>query len=133
MLVDKLSASRFLRILKFSELEQVLAAEKFVAAERLPLRIKSFAAARATLTLPRVSLALVGTFPRILDGFHESDDAIVTLLAEPANGGIINGVPVANTSIGILRGRSRYSMFEKAPNWYFSLRVDASVRARGWP
>lgn len=133
MLVDELSASRFLRILKFSELEQFRAAERFVAAESIPLRIKSFSATRATLALPRVSVALLGTFPRILDGVHEGDDTIITLLAEPANGGIINGVPVTNTSIGFLRGHARYSMFEKAPNWYFSLRVDRSVTARGWP
>ena len=104
-----------------------------MAAESIPLRIKSFSAARATLQLPRVSVALFGSFPRIRDAAYDGPDAIVTLLAEPANGAIINGVAVTNTSIGFLRGRSRYSWFEKAPNWFFSLRVDRSVRARGWP
>lgn len=133
MLIDELSASRLLRILKFSDLEQFSASERFVAAESIPLSVKTFSAARVTLVLPRLSVSLLGTFARILDGVLEGDDSIITLLAEPANGGIINGVPVTNTSIAFQRGRSRYSMFEKVPNWYFSLRVDSSVAARGWP
>jgi AraC family ethanolamine operon transcriptional activator len=133
MLIDELSASRLLRISKFSELERFRAAERFVAAESIPLRVKSFSATRATLVLPRVTVALLGSFPRILDAVHEAPDAVITLLAEPANGAIINGVPVTNTSIGFLRGHARYSWFEKAPNWYFSLKVDRSVAARGWP
>src|SRR5204863_8672993 len=127
MLFDELSASRVLRISGFTDLERFRAGERFVAAESIPLRIKSFSAARATLSLPRVSVALLGSFPRILDGLHDGPDAIITPLAQPANRAIINGIVVTNASIGFLRGRSRYSWFEKAPNWYFSLRVDRAV------
>jgi AraC family ethanolamine operon transcriptional activator len=132
-MLDQLSASRILRIARFSGLEQLAADERFVAAESIPLRIKSFSAARATLPLPRVTLVLHGSFPRILDGVYDGDRAIITLLAAAPNGAIINGIPVTNGFIGVLRGRSRYSMFEKGANWYFSVRVERPLGLRGWP
>lgn len=133
MLFHQLSTSALLRIVEFNDLEQFSAAERFVDSQSIPLRMKAFFAARATLTLPRSTVVLLGSFPRILDAVYDGDDSIVVLAAEPPDRATINGMPIGSNSIGILRGRSTYSALERAPNWYFSMKFDQSVAGRGWP
>lgn len=118
---------------KFVELEQYRAAERLADAESIPLRMKSFSASCATLTLPGAKVALHQTFPRILDTVCNQADPIVIVPAAPVTGVIINGIPVTNNSIGFARGHSSYSVLEKASNWYFTIVLSRSVEGRAWP
>jgi AraC family ethanolamine operon transcriptional activator len=133
MLFDQLSASSVLRICKFTGLEQLRAAQRFADTESIPLRMKSFAASRAILTLPGSTVVLFESFPRISDAVYKQANPVIMLPAAPVNGAIINGIPVTNNSIGFARGYSSYSLLEKAPNWYFSMVFNRSVEERGWP
>ena len=95
--------------------------------------MKSFSASRAILALPGATVVLLHSFPRIVDAVCSQANPVIMLPAAPVNGAIINGIPVTNNSIGFGRGNSGYSLFEKAPNWYFWMVFDQSVDERGWP
>lgn len=133
MLLNQLSPSRRLKIVRFTEEKIWHTAQRFVVAESIPLRLETFAASRARLILPQATVALVGSFPRILDGIYGHADPIVVIPASAPSGATVNGIPVEDRTVGIICGQASYSLFEKLPNWFFTMRIDASARRRGWP
>ena len=82
MLFDRLSASRALRTFRITDLEQYRTEERFVDSVSIPLRMKSFCASRASLTLPHCTMILAQSFPRLLDAVYRRANPLVVLMAE---------------------------------------------------
>jgi AraC-like DNA-binding protein len=133
MLFDGLSASTALRVERFDDIDAFHATEIIGGARSVPLRLKEFSAARATLVLPSCQLVLLRSFARIHDSSFKTTGSFVILPMTSRVDATINGVALSDRSLIFLRGSASGRSVESSGNLHAIINFVRPMDGRGWP
>lgn len=133
MLFEGLSSSAALTVTRFTDIDRFCSTEVVGGARIIPLRLKAFSAARASLVLPSCQLVLLQSFPRIMDAGLETSGAFAVVPMIGSNEAIVNGVAIDSRSLMFLRGRDTGRIVEPHGNLYVIVNFNAPMSGRGWP
>ena len=111
MLLKNSSASSALSLDEYADIDRFRDSERYVRAESIPLSADRFSAARASLELPSCTLSLVGTFPRIINGYDTGDRLILVVPMDGISSARINGQPMGQCLL-LLKGSVNCTVLE---------------------
>ena len=131
-LFDTLTDSSALRISRFPDIDQFHSIERLAEAYSIPLDLRDFAAAFATVTLRSCSIFLQHTFPRILQAQYRASGTIIAFaMNEPASA-ILNGAEIRSPSLLLICGPALCDVIEPQANLIAFVQFHA-LSDRGWP
>jgi AraC-like DNA-binding protein len=133
MIFEGLMTSQALNVVRFDDVDAFRPSEITPQAQSIPLELRNFAAARATLSLPSCRIDLLQTFPRILDTAAETPGIIVSIPLSQTHEGAVNGLRLDHLSPMFLRGKSSCHFVEPKANQYAMIGFASPMRNRGWP
>jgi AraC family ethanolamine operon transcriptional activator len=131
-LLDRLVDSAVLTINRPVDFDHFRCIERLVEARSIPLDLKGFAASFAGVTLKSVSVYLQQTFPRILQATCRTGGVMIAFAMDDDASVVVNGVPVRQPSVVLMRGNVPYEVVELRANCFGFINFDA-VDGRGWP
>lgn len=111
MLFKTLTPSAALTLHEYADIEDFRKSERYVAAESTPLSAANFSVMRASLALPRCSLSLVRTFPRIINGYEMAGRLVMVVPMDGVSSARVNGHPLGQ-SLLLLKGSANCTVYE---------------------
>jgi AraC-like DNA-binding protein len=133
MLFQGLSSSAALTVTRFTDVDRFCSTEVVGGARIIPLRLKAFSAARASLILPSCQLVLLQSFPRIMDAGLETSGAFAVVPMADNTEAVVNGVAIDSRSLMFLRGKDPGRIVEPHGNLYAIINFNSPMFGRGWP
>ena len=133
MVFEGLSSSAALTVNHFTDIDRFCSTEVVGGARIIPLRLKAFSAARASLVLPSCQLVLLQSFPRIMDAGLETSGAFAVVPMAGNAEAIVNGVAIDDRSLMFLRGKDPGRIVEPHGNLYAIINFSSPMLGRGWP
>ncbi len=131
-LIDQLADSSALRINRSEDFDQFRSIERLADARSIPLELRGFAAAFATVTLKSCTVFLQRTFPRILQAMYCTKGAVVGFGMDDEVSVVVDGVAARPPTILLARGKAPCEIIEPRANLIAFINFD-DVADRGWP
>jgi AraC family transcriptional regulator, ethanolamine operon transcriptional activator len=131
-LIDLLTESPTLRIKRFPDVDHFRGIERLAEARSIPLDVRNFAAAFATVNLKSCSIFLQRTFPRILQARYRTNGAMVAFTMQQADAMMLNGTEVRSPSLLLVGGSALCDVVEPQANLVAFINFDV-LGDRGWP
>ncbi|MGH6754657.1 MAG: hypothetical protein ACREDP_21080, partial [Bradyrhizobium sp.] len=116
MLFEGLSSSAALTVTHFTDIDRFCSTEVVGETRIIPLRLKAFSAAQASLVLPSCQLVLLQSFPRIMDAGLQTSGAFAVVPMADTVEAIVNGVAIDSSSLMFLRGKDPGRIVEPRGN-----------------
>ncbi|WP_050402619.1 AraC family transcriptional regulator [Bradyrhizobium embrapense] len=131
MPVRWLDPSPVLRIERFNSFDEFRPNDVIGGMRSTPLDSSPISVSRSILALPDCLLVLQRSFARRMEGDLGANRGIgiVIPLAFHAT---MNGNPVEDSTIGVIRGRAPVDVVERHANTYLMLRFGSDMSNRGW-
>lgn len=131
MPVRWLDASPVLRVERFNSFDEFRPNDVIGGMRSTPLDSSPISVSRSILALPDCLLVLQRSFARRMEGDLGANRGvgIVIPLAFHAT---MNGNPVEDSTIGVIRGRAPVDVVERHANTYLMLRFGSDMSNRGW-
>jgi AraC family ethanolamine operon transcriptional activator len=131
-LIDLLTESSVLSIRRFPDVDGFRSIEQLAEARSIPLDVRNFASAFATVTLKSCSIFLQRTFPRILQARYRSDGVMVAFAMQRIDAMMLNGSAIRNPTLLLVSGSTLCDLVEPQPNLVAFVNFDM-LGDRGWP
>jgi len=131
-LIDLLTESPVLSISRFSDVDGFRSIEQLAEARSLPLDVRNFAAAFATVPLKSCSIFLQRTFPRILQARYRTGGLLVAFAMRPINAMMLNGTEIHDSMLLLASGSALCDVVEPRENLVAFVNFEA-LGDRGWP
>src|SRR6185312_13762236 len=104
MQFQSLTPSPALSIVQFSDIDAFRPVEFVADARSVPLTLANFHAARAMVQLPDCQIALLRSFPRIIDVSYRASHGVVIFQVEDACEVSVNGISVNQPAFVAMHG-----------------------------
>lgn len=131
-LLDQLTGSAVLNVSRFPDFDHFCAIGQLGDARSIPLELRGFASAFATMKLKSCSIFLQQTFPRILQQTFRTSGAIIALGMDDEVAVTVNGIEASAPMLLIARGQVPCETIELRANLIAFIVFDA-VDLRDWP
>ena len=127
-----LSPSAALSVARFSDFDAFRPAEFGAPARNIPLDIRNFYAARATVKLPSCQVTALRSFARLVDASYRVDGGLVMVPLEDIEPVSANGRTLDSRSFVTMRGRIDNQFLEPRPTVHALIVLAADLPDRGW-
>jgi AraC family ethanolamine operon transcriptional activator len=131
MPVRQLTASRILRIERFSDFDEFRANDILGLGVSTPLRPREVSLSRAILPLQDGLFVLQRAFPRRLE-VDVGTDRGIGLTVPFSFRSITNGREIDNSTVSVVRGKVPIDSIADDTNTYLMMRFNSDMRHRGW-
>ncbi len=132
MLLQNLSPSAALSITRFSDIDAFRPIEFVADARSVPLNLANFHTARAMVQLPFCQIAVLTTFPRILDVSYRAAHGVVMFQLEDRHEVSVNGMSVNRPAFIGMRGNVDLQFVEPRGSLHAIVTLGAGLRDREW-
>ena len=132
MLFQNLSPSTALSITEFSDIDAFRPVEFVADARSVPLTLANFHTARAMVQLPGCQIAVLTSFPRILDVSYRAAHGVVIFQLEDAYEVSVNGLSVNRPAFVGMRGNVDLQFVEPRGSLHAIITLGAGLRDREW-
>ena len=132
MLFQNLSPSRALSITQFSDIDAFRPVEFVAEARSVPLNLVNFHTARAIVPLPFCQIAVLTSFPRIVDVSYRAAHGVVIFQIEDDYDVSVNGMSVNRPAFIGLRGNLDLQFVEPRGSLHAIITLGAGLRDREW-
>ena len=132
MLFQNLSPSTALSITQFSNIDAFRPVEFVADARSVPLNLANFHTARAMVQLPFCQIAVLNTFPRILDVSYRAAHGVVIFQLEDRHEVSVNGMSVNRPAFIGMRGNLDLQFVEPRGSLHAIITLGEGMRDREW-
>src|SRR5215218_7690833 len=132
MLFQNLSPSAALSITQFSDIDAFRPAEFAANARSVPLSLANFHTARAMVPLPGCQIAVLTSFPRIVDVSYRAPNGLVIFQIEDNYDVSVNGLSVNRPAFLGMRGNLDLQFVEPRGSMHAIVTLGAGLRDREW-
>jgi len=132
MLFKNLSPSPALSIVQFSDIDAFRPVEFVADARSVPLTLANFHTARAMVQLPHCQIAVLTSFPRIVDVSYRAAHGVVIFQLQDAYEVSVNGLSVDRPTFVGMRGNLDLQFVEPHGSLHAIITLGASLRDREW-
>jgi len=129
---QNLSPSPALSIVEFSDIDAFRPVEFVAAARSVPLSLANFHTARAMVQLPGCQIALLTSFPRIVDVSYRAAHGIVIFQLKNAYEVSVNGMSVDRPTFVGMRGNVDLQFVEPHGSLHAIITLGPGMRDREW-
>jgi AraC-like DNA-binding protein len=132
MLFQSLSPSSALSIVEFSDIDAFRPVEFVADARSVPLSLANFHTARAIVQLPGCQIALLTSFPRIVDVSYRAAHGVVIFQIKDAYEVSVNGLSVDRPTFVGMRGNVDLKFVEPHGSLHAIITLGPGLRDREW-
>jgi AraC-like DNA-binding protein len=132
MQFQSLQPSPALSIVQFSDIDAFRPAEFAANARSVPLSLANFHTARAMVLLPGCQIAVLTSFPRIVDVSYRAPDGLVIFQIEDNYDVSVNGLSVNRPAFLGMRGNLDLQFVEPRGSMHAIVTLGAGLRDREW-
>jgi AraC-like DNA-binding protein len=132
MLFQNLAPSPALSIARFSDIDAFRPVEFVADARSVPLTLANFHTARAMVQLPGCQIALLTSFPRIVDVSYRAVHGVVIFQIKDAYEVSVNGLSVNRPAFVGMRGNVDLQFVEPHGSLHAIIILGAGLRDREW-
>lgn len=132
MQFQNLRPSPALSILEFSDIDAFRPVEFVSEARSIPLDLKNFHTARAMVQLPFCQIAVLTSFPRILDVSYRAEHGLVIFQLEDNYDISVNGMSAEHPAFIGFRGNADLQFVEPRSSLYAIVTLGAGFQDREW-
>src|SRR5512147_2034099 len=132
MLFQNLSPSPALSITQFFDIDAFRPAEFGADARSVPLNLANFHAARAIVQLPFCQVAVLTSFPRIVDVSYRAAHGVVMFQLEARHEVSVNGMSVNRPPFISMRGNVDLQFVEPRGSLHAIITLGAGLQDREW-
>jgi len=129
---QNLSPSTALSITQFSDIDAFRPVEFVADARSVPLTLANFHTARAMVQLPSCQVAVLTSFPRILDVSYRAPHGVVIFQIEDNFDVSVNGLSVNRPAFVSMRGNLDLQFVEPRGSLHAIVTLGAGLRDREW-
>jgi AraC family ethanolamine operon transcriptional activator len=127
-----LTPSPALSIVQFSDIDAFRPVEFAADARSVPLDLKNFHTARAMVQLPSCQIAVLTSFPRIVDVSYRAAQGLVIFQLEDNYEVSVNGMSAQRPAFIGLRGNVDLQFAERRSSLHAIVTLGAGLRDREW-
>ena len=132
MLLQMLSPSRALSITQFFDIDAFRPVDFVAEARSVPLNLANFHAARAIVPLPFCQVAVLTSFPRIVDVSYRASHGVVIFQIEDDYEVSVNGMSANRPAFIGMRGNLDLQFVEPRGSLHAIITLGAGLRDREW-
>ena len=132
MQFQNLLPSPALSIVQFSDIDAFRPVEFVADARSVPLNLANFHTARAIVQLPFCQIAVLTTFPRILDVSYRAAHGVVMFQLEDRHEVSVNGLSVNRPAFIGMRGNLDLQFVEPRGSLHAIVTLGAGLQDREW-
>ena len=132
MQFQSLQPSPALSIVRFSDIDAFRPIEFAANARSVPLNLANFHTARATVPLPGCQVAVLTSFPRLVDVSYHAPHGLIIFQIEDNYDVSVNGMSVNRPAFLGMRGNLDLQFFEPRGSLHAIVTLGAGLRDREW-